>query len=160
MDRLLANTPAPTRLQVVDPKAGFLLTKPWLDYFERIPPTLDAIPSRLNAVNLTGQTSSLPATDFSAGTLLAGLYRLNYYSHIKSPSGGGSLTVTFRWTDDGDACSFTGISLILLSSETFGTMSEQPLIAVDKDSPVTYETAWTGGQHYKLAVTLEKVRVL
>jgi len=157
-DRLLGNAPAPIKFPVIDQKTG-LLTQPWQDYFNRMSPTLDAIPSRLNSVSLSGQSGNLSATDFSNGVLLVGQYRLTYYTRLISP-GGGSLTVTFRWTDGGVSCSFEGQTLTLGAAETSGTMSQSTLVNVDKGSPITYETAATGGVTYNLGVTLEKMAVL
>jgi len=158
MDRLLGNAAAPVRTRVVDPKTG-MLTKEWRDYFERMPDTLEAIPSVLNKVSLSTQTASLSATNFSDGVLATGLYRLTYGTRIVSPAGGGSLNVTFRWTDGGVACSYEGIRLIL-GVDTTGTMSESPVVRIDRGSAITYETDWSGGQSYNLDVTLEKVREL
>lgn len=156
-DRLLGNVSAPTRSPVVDVKTG-MLTRPWADYFARLPPTLDAIPARINAVSITGRTAAIPATDFSNGVLAAGAYRLTYYARVASP-GGGELAVTFRWTDGGVASSFEGIALVLGAGETTGTMGESTIVRVDKGSPITYETDWTPGASYNLDVTLERVYV-
>ena len=157
-DRLLGNAPAPVKNPVIDTRTG-LLTAPWQDYFSRMSPTLDAIPSRINSVSLTDQTGDIAATDFSNGLVLLGQYRLTYYTRVSSSGGGGGITVIFRWTDGGVACSFEGMPLSL-GSDTSGTMGESTIVRVDKGTQITYETEFTGGTSYNLDVTLEKVAVL
>lgn len=157
-DRLLANAPAPVKVPVIDQKTG-LLTPNWADYFNRLTATLDAIPSRLNNVSLSGQTGNIGATDFSNGVLLVGQYRLTYYVRVAS-SGGGSIQITFRWTDGGVACSMEGLTLTLGSSDLSATLSETCLARIDAGSQVTFESSFSGGSSYNLDVTLERVAAL
>ena len=158
MDRLLGNASAPLKDRVIDPKTG-LLSRAWKNYFSRMSPTLYAIPSRLNVVSLSAQTGDLTDVDFSDGELLSGLYRLTYYTRVLS-SGGGSITVSFGWIDGGVSASFEGITLSLGAGDTSGTMGESTIVRIDKASPVTYSTVFSGGSSYNLDVTLEKVLVL
>lgn len=157
-DRLLGNAPAPIKAKLLNPKTG-LLTEEWQDYFNRMTATLNAIPSRLNSVSLSTQTSSIAATDFSNGVLLLGQYRLTYYVRVAS-SGGGSVQITFRWTDGGVACSFEGFPLTLGSGDLSATMGESVVVRSDAGALITFESSFSGASFYNLDVTLEKVASL
>jgi hypothetical protein len=157
-DTLLGNAPAP----VLDPIAGQggTLTLPWLMYFSRMPATLYAIPSRLNAVALGGQGASITATSFSPGVLAAGLYRVSYYVRVTTAAGVSSgLIVTFGWTDGGIACSLA--SADMTGNTTATNQSGSSIIRIDKGSSITYATTYAsnaaGVMRYQLDVVLEKV---
>lgn len=138
---LLESAPPPTEDTVVGKEGR--LTAAWKAWFLRMPDTLSAIPSRVNAVALSTQSASISSTDFAGGFLKAGLYRATYCARY----GTGSLTVTFRWTDGGASQSsgFTG---------TTGTV----LMRVDAGQPVYYSTSYVGAGTYNLDVILERVK--
>lgn len=139
--RFLDSAPPPTSDPVVG-KDG-LLTAAWREWFLRMPDTLSSIPSRLNSVELSAQSSSLSSTDFSGGALRAGLYRASYYAPVTA----GSITVTFRWTDGGSSKSWA-------SSETSGSV----VFRSDAGASVTYSTSYIGSGTYSLDVVLERLR--
>lgn len=139
--QLLDNAPPPTEDAVAGP--GGLLTAAWRQWFLRIPDTLSAIPSRLNTVELSNQTASITATDFSGGALRAGLYRATYGAQATA----GAVTVTFRWTDGGASRSWS-------SSESTGTV----LMRVAASGSMTYSASYVGSGSYSLDVVLERMR--
>jgi hypothetical protein len=158
-DRFLGNAPPPLQ----DPVLGSngMLAASWREYFSRLPATLDAIPSRINVVNLTTQGASLSATDFSGGGLLAGLYRATWYARITRPgSVSSSLTVALAWTDGGVACSTAGAALT--GNTTATTQSGTATFRIDASTAVTYATTYasSGGtsMQHSLDLVLEKLK--
>jgi hypothetical protein len=157
-DTLLGNAPAPINDEVVGKEGK--LTLPWLNYLNRLPPTLYAIPSRLNVVALTAQGASISATSFSPGVLAAGLYRVSYYARCTTAAGVSSgLIVTFGWTDGGVACALA--SADMTGNTTATTQSGTSIIRIDAGSAITYATTYAsnaaGVMRYALDVVLEKV---
>ena len=158
-DRLLGNAPPPLQDRVLGDNGMFAPS--WRDYLSRLPATLDAIPSRINVVNLTTQGASLSATDFSGSSLLAGLYRATWYARItRAGSSSSCLTVTLGWTDGGVACTMAGSALTGNTTATVQTGTA--MIRVDAGTAVTYATTYAsaGGtsMQYAADVTLEKIK--
>jgi hypothetical protein len=157
-DRLLGLAPPPTQDPVVGP--GGLLSTSWLQWFTRLPATLAAIPSRLNAVSLTAQDASLPATDFSGGLLGEGLYRATYYARItQAATSSSSLTVAFSWTEGGITQTATGTAITGNTTTSGGSYST--LMRVDRGSAVNYATTYASSgatpMLHSLFVVLEKI---
>ena len=140
-DRYLQNAPPPTDDALVGPKG--LLTDVWRQWFVRLPATLNSIPSVVNVVTLAATSSSVSSTDFTGGSLKAGLYRASYYAKLTS----GALTVTFRWTDGGAAQTW---------SSSIGSGST--LLRTDASAQVLYSASYVGAGTYALDVVLERVK--
>lgn len=159
---LLTNVPIPstTRVAIDDGKNEGLMTQPWLDYFNNQVRVSSSTPVRLNSVSLTGKNASLSATDFSGGTLVAGLYRVEWFATITTAAAtSSSLTVIIDFTYNGQAKtkSYTAIT-----ANTTGTFDHGGgLIEVDSSSPVRYSTTYAsngaGEMVYALDVVLEKI---
>lgn len=158
-DKLLGNSDPPLKDAVVDNTRT--LTNAWRDWFRRLPATLDSIPSRLNDVSLSNQSTSISATNFAGYSLLPGRYRVTYGARITTPdSVSSSLTVTLSWTTGGVGQSYSGAAMTGNTTTTFqsGTL----LIRVDGGTAVNYATTFTSGgigsPEYSLDVTLEKLK--
>lgn len=159
-DKLLGSAPPPLQDKVIDSKTG-LLTDAWRNWFGRLPATLEAIPSKLSVVTLASQSSSLPATDFSQGTLLVGLYRATYYARIiQAASTSSSLTIDFKWVEGG--VPQTAVGAAIIGNTTSTGQSDSIIISIDAGSPVQYVTTYVsvGGTPmlYNLNLSLEKIQ--
>ena len=156
---LLGSAPPPVQDRLVGEDG--LLTAAWRKWFERLPDTLDAIPSRINAVSLNSQSTSLPATDFSSAVLLAGLYRATYYARItQAATTSSSLTVSFSWTEGGVTQTATGAPIV--GNTTATGQSDSIIIQVDKGTAVNYATTYSStgatAMQYAIRFVLEKIK--
>lgn len=160
MALIFLDTTAPPLNDVVIDKTG-RLTDLWRQWFGRLPATLGAIPSILNVVNLSGQSASLAATDFSNTSLLAGIYRASYRVQITQAAGvSSSLTVSILWTDGGVAQTATGAAIVG-NTVTTG-QSDFALIRVDAGTAVQYSAVYASvgvpGMTYTFTASLEKIK--
>jgi hypothetical protein len=142
-----------------DPLEGHL-TRPWVDYFNKLVQTVETSPSRISVVELTDQTTTIGATDMSGGGLSSGLYRVTWRARItQAASVSSSLTVTIDYVDDGLALSFSGAGITGNSITSW--QSESKLLKIDHTTPVRYSTQYiyvgTAGK-YELRVVLEEVK--
>lgn len=156
---LLGTAPPPVQDRVVGEDG--LLTVAWRRWFERLPDTLDAIPSRINAVSLSNQSSSIAATDYSNAVLLEGLYRATYYARItQAATTSSSLTVSFRWTEGGVVQTATGSAIV--GNTTATGQSDSIIIQVDKGTAVQYLTTYSSSgatpMIYAVRFVLEKIK--
>ena len=141
-----------------DPQEG-LVGKVWGEYFLQTAQASEAVPARAGtSIVITSQSAAVSPTDFSGGSLRAGLYRINYYARITTAASvSSSLTVTFDWTDGGVACSFSGAAMT--GNTTSTVQSGVYVIRIDGLSPVRYSTAYVsnaaGEMRYSLSVVLE-----
>jgi len=152
--------PAPLADAVTSQVTG-LLTPRWEEWFARLPTTLHSIPNIVNVTELTEQSASIGATDFSLAVLPAGLYRASYLARITTAAGvSSSLTVAIAWTDGGVAKSLTGAAITGNTTATY--QSSEVLIYVDAGTVVTYTTTYASNaasaMKYGLSLTLEKLR--
>lgn len=156
--KTLGNTPFPITEPITD-KSGRLIGAAY-DWFVRLPLTLSRSVERAHAVNLTGQSAAIAATDCSGGGLNAGLYRVSYYARItQAATTSSSLTVTLAWTDDTLTPSYSGAAIT--GNTTTTVQSGSILIDVDGAKAINYSTAYASvgatSMQYKLSVVVEKV---
>lgn len=142
-----------------DPQAG-LIADAWIEYFDQLAQTVDTAPTTANTVRLTTQGAAIAATDISDGTLTAGLYRFSYYARItRAASTSSSLTVTLSWTEGAVSPSFSGAAIT--GNTTTTVQSGSIMIRIDKNSPMTYATAYASvgatSMQYSLELTLETI---
>ena len=140
---------------------GQYFTVPWLQWFSRLPDTLESIPNVINVVSLTEQNTSLSATDFSAAILPEGLYRASYYARITTAAGvSSSLTIALAWTDGGVAMTLTGAAITGNTTATYQTSSI--ILHVDASTDITYSTTYASNaasaMKYRLDLILEKIK--
>lgn len=152
--------PFPAHDPIVTPKTG-IATKPLIDWVTALTGDVDAAPSRLRSVTVTGQSAAIGTTAIPTGALAAGLYRVSWYARITTAASvSSSLTITIGWTESGNVLSKPGTAL---TGNTTGTLESGglPLIRIDASTPVTYATAYasTGGtaMQYRLDVVLEQI---
>lgn len=122
--------------------------------------TIANTPLRLNTVELSAQAASITATDFSGGTLAAGLYLATYYARItQAATVSSSLEVAFGWTDGAVLQSFVGDAIT--GNTTATSQSGTVLLRTDAGEDVTYETTYASvgatEMEYSLDVVLLKV---
>jgi hypothetical protein len=115
--------------------------------------------SLIDAVNLTGQTADISATNFS-GTIAAGIYEVIFYILVTTADPtAGRVSMTVRWTDEYGAQSLPMNNLINLI--TAGQFNSYNLtIKCTASSSISYETSHVGTYgtaQYSLAVALIKV---
>ena len=152
-------SPPPVRDRTLD--QGGMFTVPWLQWWSRVPDTLESIPNIINTVSLTAQNASLSATDFSGIVLPEGLYRASYYARITTAAGvSSSLTVALAWTDGGVAMSLTGAAI---TGNTTGTyQSGSTILHADENTDINYSTTYAsnaaGVMQYRLDLSLEKIK--
>ena len=169
----LANAPIPVRdpisvakrtqrysYEQSDPLEGHL-TNSWIEWFTRLNLQVNSNPTRLNEVNLTAQSATIAATDFSGGSLNEGLYRLSYYTRITTAAGtSSSLTITLSWTESGVALSSAGAAIT--GNTTSTTQSGTILVFVDAASPVRYATTYVSvgapAMVYRASFVIEQVQ--
>ena len=155
----LDSTAPPLNDRIVD-VTGWL-TDVWRQWFGRMPDTLKAIPSLINVVNLSSQSASLGATDFSNTSLLAGIYRASYRVQITQAAGvSSSLTVSIAWTDGGVGQTATGAAIVG-NTVTTG-QSDFVLIRVDAGTAVQYSATYSSvgvpAMTYSFTASLEKIK--
>jgi len=169
----LANAPIPVRdpisvtkrteryrYEQKDPLEGHL-TNSWIEWFTRLNLQVNSNPTRLNQVNLTAQSATIAATDFSGGSLNQGLYRLSYYTRITTAAGtSSSLTITLSWTESGVAMSSAGAAITGNTITTF--QSGTILVFVDSAAPVRYSTTYVSvgapSMVYRASFVIEAVQ--
>lgn len=152
-------SPPPVRDKTLD--QGGMFTVPWLQWWSRVPDTLESIPNIINTVSLTAQNASLSATDFSGIVLPEGLYRASYYARITTADGvSSSLTVVLAWTDGGVAMTLTGAAITGNTTASYQTSSI--ILHADADTDITYATTYAsntpGTMKYRLDLSLEKIK--
>lgn len=159
--RFLEASNPPILDQMLDPTKGLRLTDAWRNWFGRLPEFLGSIPALLNNVVLTGQTTSLSATDFANTLLLPGEYRASYQVQITTAATtSSSIQVVFTWVDGGVTQTAYGNTLIG-NTVTTGE-SGSILIHVDKSAAVQYSTTYASvgatAMVYSFHASLEKVK--
>lgn len=165
---IVNQAPVPIREPITTPPRkpddplGWRMTVPWIEYFTSIVAAVDERPSRLNSVSRTDQSASISATDFSGGSLSAGLYRVSYYVRVTQAAGTSSaINVTLSWTDGGVSQSRTSASVN--GNTTTSIDMDTWLIHVDTNSPVRYATTYISVgspvMKYRTDLTLELVKV-
>lgn len=173
MTLVLSNAPIPLQDPIArarragfgdkpDPQEG-QITDPWADWFTRLAGTVNVGASRLGSVSLSGQGASLAATDFSGGTLNAGLYRVSYYAQItQAASVSSSLTVTLTYTAAGVSQSEAFTAITGNTTSTHSAVPNSFFFYAD-GSPVKYATTYASvgapAMAYFLYLTLESVQV-
>jgi hypothetical protein len=134
------------------------LTQAWLDWFSDLVDAVDKAPLRRNNVSLTGQQASIGATNFSGGTIAAGLYRATYYARItQAATTSSSLTVTLGWTDGGVTPGYSGAAMTGNTTTTVqsGTFMLRADASTDINYSTTYASVGATPMQYSLYLWLE-----
>jgi hypothetical protein len=108
------------------------------------------------AVDLTAQSSSLSAASLTTPSA-NGLFKISYYLATTTAGTAGTVSVTFTWTDESKAETFTSSALSL---SALGALAPQaPLVVYAKTTaPIQYSTTVsgaTGSPQYSLHVRVE-----
>jgi len=156
--KLLCGAPVPAFDRVAD-KDG-VLTIPWREYMQRLPPMLDRSAVRIAEAALTSRGAAITATDFTGSDFPEGLYRVNFYTRItRAATTSSSLTVTIAWTDGGVAMSQA--STALTANVVTAYRSETLVLWLDANTPVNYSTAYASvgatSMQYKLYLAMERL---
>jgi len=159
--KLLDATAAPVTTPVLGRERGGLLSFEWEQWFNRMPATLNAIPSVFNIVSLSDQSAAIAATDFSNSTLLKGTYRVSYHARIsRAATTSSSLTLTFTWEEDGVTQTVTGA--VMNGNTTTTRQSDSFLLRSDAGEAVNYAAAYASvgatSMLYTLDISLEMIR--
>ena len=142
-----------------DPQAG-LCSQPWGDWFTSLLAILSKSLASISTVSLTDQDASIATTEIPATQPpTAGLYSIQYYVRLTAVDGiSASVEVTFRWTWDGVARSFTGPPLAANNLAETGT--GYVLLNIDPNTAISYETQasfGSGDGEYALDFVLSEV---
>ncbi|HEX8838248.1 MAG TPA: hypothetical protein VF748_15000 [Candidatus Acidoferrum sp.] len=109
-------------------------------------------------VLLTGQTASFGATNINpVGLYVSGLYRLSWVLLTTTAGTGGTVSVTFTWTDDAQAETFTSSTLSLSAK---GQLSGVQVVRALNATNIAFSTTVagaTGGPQYAIFTKLEKM---
>lgn len=143
-----------------DPQEGFA-TEPWVRYLTANATAVSQAAARLAVVELSGQSTSLTATAFAFGDVVAGLYRLSYYATVsRAATTSSSLSLTFTHTDGGLTKSITTTAITGNTTATY--TAGMVLLRVDNAAPVTFGTTYASvgatTMQYTLVIVVEKVR--
>lgn len=143
------------------PLPGYMMAKDfgiWLNASVLQP--VASSPQFFPAVNLTAQSSSLTTTPVPLPTLATGAYRISYYTRKTTADGvSSSLTITFSWTEGGQALSLSGSALT--NDAVTAVQSGTLLILSDASSPISYSVAYgsntPGAMKFRLYILVETV---
>ncbi len=107
-------------------------------------------------VDLTAQTGSVTATNLFTPSA-NGLFRVSYYLTTTTAGSAGTVSVTFTWTDEAKAETFTSTALSL---SALGALAlQQPLVIYAKTTAaIQYSTTVsgaTGSPQYSLHIRIE-----
>lgn len=145
-----------------DPFEGFI-TERWNEAFTNLLQVVGSSPTVTGeTVQLRDQNASIPATDFSGGTLAEGLYLVAFFATIRTAAAtSSSVTVTIDFTYRGASKSY---AFPAMTGDTTGTMaSASVMIEADANSPVRYSTVYASNPAaaalYDLAVSMSRVGV-
>lgn len=144
---------------VKDPNEG-LCTDVWIKYLQNREDAISAAPQRNASTSALTQSASIGATSIPSGTLNAGIYRSTFYATVTTPgTTSSSLSVTFSWTDHGQAKSIT--STAYTGNSITEATTAAALFYSDAGTPVTYATTYASvgatAMVYDIYVVLEKV---
>jgi hypothetical protein len=140
-----------------DPTAG-QVSQAWNEFFSRLQLVVEKCPRVANEIELTLQQASITATDFSGGSLPAGLYRASHYLRITTAAGtNSSVQLVIDWTDGAVVQSETYAAVT--GNTTSTQQSSSKLLRLDKNSTIRYATTYssTGSpdMRYSLYLVLE-----
>lgn len=156
--KVLGGAPVPA-FDRIAAKDG-VLTIPWREYLQRLPPMLDRCAVRLAEKTLTTQGAAIAATDLAGSDMPEGLYRVSYYARVtRAATTSSSLTVTVAWTDGTVAMSQAGTAITGNAVTSYASVTL--LLWLDANTAVNYSTAYASvgatSMQYKLCLTLERV---
>lgn len=132
----------------------------WHSWFVTLRDLLNGAVKREKTVRATDQTAAIATTDVPLNQLPAGLYRISVFIRInRAATSSSSVTPTAGWTTGGVACSLAGSAITGNTTATTGGLST--LVRVDKDTAITYETAYASvgatSMRYDIDVVIEGV---
>lgn len=134
----------------------------WADAFQQQAQQQAASPVAINSVQLTDQSASVSATDFSGGDVAGGLYEVRVYERITQAAGATStIKVTIGWTEGGVSLT-QDVAAAYAGNLTTVPLTGPPLmIRVDAASPITYAVAYgsTGAPIMKYELSLVLLRM-
>jgi hypothetical protein len=150
------------QVKVVLDGVDWLVNDTWLRFFMNQSQTSEQAPTRVVApISLVQQGASIGATAIAPGQVASGLYALEYYARITTADTvSSSLTVTFGWTDHGQAVTFACLPAI--TGNTVTTVdSRRLMVYLDALAPITYATTYAtvgaSPMKYELYVTITSV---
>ena len=136
------------------------MTFVWQGWLQTLVQALLKVASKVGSVTLSGQSAAIPTTVLATTVLATTCYRVSYTTRVVTPASTTSaLTVTIGWTDGGVSCTQSGAMLTdnTPSTQESGTL----MISADKDSSVTYSTAYTSvgatSMTYNLSLYVEEL---
>lgn len=126
----------------------------WTDHFSDV----DTAPRRIGAITLVDQNAAIGTSPIPIGDVAPGIYQISYYQAVRAAAGvTSSLTLTFRWTDNGVAKNFTATAMAGNTTTTY--QQDTVTIRVDGNTAISYETAYAsnpgGAMRYALDVQVE-----
>jgi hypothetical protein len=137
---------------------------PWLTYYRdqaaAVASATQIVPD--GVVRAEGQTAAIATTAIPTGTLVAGLYRVNWFGVVITAAGvTSSFQVTVTWTNNGVTQTVTGA----LQNGNLTTTYESAgpaLIHLDSGTPVSYAVAYASNPAaamvYDFYLTLQLVQ--
>ena len=142
------------------PDAVWGITRAWNQWLLSLTTRLEGTARNVNSVSVADQEATITATTINLGDVDAGLYRVSWYARItRAATTSSSLTVTIGWVDD--SVSQTQSGAAMTGNTTTTNQSGSALIRVDRNSAITYETAYASvgatTMQYRLDVVVEQV---
>lgn len=143
-----------------NPLKGFINFS-WIQWLTSIAQSLSLTSTAVGGVTLTAQSASIPATDIASTSLAAGLYEVSWYIRVTRAAGtSSSIQVTWDWTEDGGAQSYTATA-VTGNLTTSKQADVRLFIPIDGSSPVrytlTYGSVGAPTMQYKFAAVLKSV---
>lgn len=134
------------------------ITQVWGNAFRELQKRLFATAKVVAQVLLDHQQASIVTANLLLTNLAGGAYRVQYHTKIQVVDGvASSVTVTIGWTQDGNACAFSGA---VLNGNTANTQQQRTFpIVIDANTDITYAVAYVsntpGQMKYMFFVSAE-----
>lgn len=157
--KFLEATAAPLQQRVTG--AEGVVTPEWESWFHRLGIDLQRMPYLLNVVALDDQSASISATSFENSKVLKGLHWIGYHAMITQvATTSSSLTVTFTWTENGQAQTQAGAAMTgnALTTKQSGVILLRPDAGTAINYATTYASVGAQSMEYSLDIALEYIR--
>jgi hypothetical protein len=133
----------------------------WNDWLNAILRRVTAAVTVLGRVLLVSQGAAVVTTAIPAGSLNTGLYRISWFLRITTPATtSSSVTLTFGWTDAGQALTSAAAAVNGNTATTFQTGTL--VVSADALTNLTYAAAYAsvGGtsMKFKLSIAVESLQ--
>lgn len=143
-----------------DPNMG-KMNEVWIPWFNNFTSSIQGIAKQVaTPVSLTAQTDSVALTPIPSGTLAQGLYRATFFMKVNVAAGvSSSITVSFAFTRNSQACTFQSSPFAGNTSDTVGTGTA--MMYIDQATPISYSTLYASNpanaMEYELSILLESL---